>query len=143
MRLKLSLTAIFALLAISLLPAACTETTHGDDWEDILWELRYYGSPDNMQTVLENTDITIEFLSADNELKGSGGCNSYFGGYTTGTDNSLQISSMGYTEMACMSPGVMEQEQKYFELLYAAGKIEVIDNELHITCGDEKLVYEK
>jgi heat shock protein HslJ len=53
----------------------------------------------------------------------------------------LKISGLGATEMACLDAALMQQEQKYFSLLQTAGKIEVKNGELRITCDKEVLVY--
>jgi heat shock protein HslJ len=142
MRLKLSL-AIVALLAISLLSGACAQPTCGDgEWEDIVWKLKSYGTTDNLQPVLGNANITLQFNSSDKEINGSGGCNHYFGSYTINSRNcELKISGLGATEMACLDAALMQQEQKYFSLLQTAGKIEVKNGELRINCGNEVLVY--
>ena len=142
MRLKLSL-ALVVLLAISLLPGACAKPTCGDgEWEDILWKLKSYGPADNLQSVLGNINITLQFNSSDKEINGSGGCNHYFGSYTINSRNcELKIAGLGATEMACLDSTLMQQEQKYFGLLQTASKVEVKDEELHITCGTEVLLY--
>ncbi|MDO9334163.1 MAG: META domain-containing protein [Dehalococcoidales bacterium] len=142
MRLKLSL-ALVVLLAISLLPGACAKPTCGDgEWQDILWKLKSYGTAENLQPVLGNASITLQFNSSDKEISGSGGCNHYFGNYTINNSNcELKIPGLGATEMACLDSALMQQEQKYFGLLQTAGKIEVKDGELRITCDNEVLVY--
>ena len=142
MRLKLSLMLI-VLLAISLLPGACDKPTCGDgEWQNIAWKLKSYGTTDNLQPVLGNANITLQFNSNDEEVNGSGGCNHYFGSYTINSRNcELKISGLGATEMACLDAALMQQEQKYFSLLQTAGKIEVKNGELRINCGNEVLVY--
>ena len=141
MRLKLSLTPV-VLLAISLLLGACAKPTCGDgEWQDISWKLKSYGTTDNLQPVLGNANITLQFSSSDKEINGSGGCNHYFGSYTIKSNCELKISGLGATEMACLDSALMQQEQEYFDLLQNAGKIEAKDGELRITCGNEVLVY--
>ena len=141
MRLKLSLASL-VLLMLSLLPGACTGTTcNSGEWQDILWTLKSYGPADNLQNVLGNADITLQFDSSDKEVSGSGGCNHYFGSYTVKSNCELKISGLGATEMACLDSVLMQQEQRYFGLLQNADKIEVKDGELRITCGTELLVY--
>jgi heat shock protein HslJ len=141
MRLKLSL-ALITLLAISLLPGACAQPACGDsEWQDIPWKLKSYGPADNLQPVLGNANITLQFNSSDKEVSGSGGCNHYFGSYAVKSNCELQISGLGATEMACLDSGLMQQEQKYFGLLQNADKIEIKDGELRITSKDEVLVY--
>jgi heat shock protein HslJ len=134
---------LIVLLAISLLPGACDKPTCSDgEWQDILWKLKAYGPADNLQPVQGNAGITLQFNSSDKEISGSGGCNHYFGSYTINSRNcELKISGLGATEMACLDAALMQQEQKYFDLLQTAGKIEVKDGELRITCENEVLVY--
>jgi len=141
MRLKLSL-AVVVLLVLNLLLGACSKTTCDDgEWQDILWKLKSYGPADNLQPVLGNANITLQFDSSDKQVSGSGGCNHYFGSYTVKSNCELQISGLGATEMACLDSALMQQEQRYFGLLQNAGKIEIKDGVLHITCDDEVLVY--
>jgi heat shock protein HslJ len=141
MRFKLSLVLVM-LLALSLLLGACTKTTCDDgEWQDILWKLKSYGLADNLQPVLGNSNITLQFDSNDKEVSGSGGCNHYFGSYAVKSNCELQISGLGATEMACLDLALMQQEQRYFGLLQNAGKIEIKNGELRITSKDEVLVY--
>jgi heat shock protein HslJ len=130
------------LLALSLLLGDCTKTTCNEgEWQDILWKLKSYGPADNLQLVLGNANITLQFDSNNKEVSGSGGCNHYFGSYTVKSNCELQISGLGATEMACLDSALMQQEQRYFGLLQNADKIEIKDSELHIACNDEVLVY--
>ena len=141
MRFKLSL-ALVMLLALSLLLGACAKTTCNDgEWQDIIWNLKSYGPADNLQLVLGNANITLQFDSDNKQVSGSGGCNHYFGSYIVKSNCELQISGLGATEMACLDSALMQQEQRYFGLLQNAEKIEIKDSELHITCGIEILVY--
>lgn len=106
------------------------------DFEDMEWVLESYGEPSNTQLVIEGSEITATFDSATHGVNGSAGCNHYFGDYEA--DNSeLSISSVGSTEMACMEPeGVMEQEQQYLRLLILAESYETDDGQLRITCSN-------
>jgi heat shock protein HslJ len=141
MRLKLSLV-LLLLLAFSLLPGACTKTTCGDsEWQNISWKLKSYGLAGNLQPVLGNANITLQFNSSDKEINGSGGCNHYFGSYTIKSNCELKILGLGATEMACSDSALMIQEQKYFGLLQNADKIEIKGGELYITSNNEVLVY--
>ena len=129
-----------SILIISLLSGACSKCR--GEWQDILWKLTSYGPSDNLQTLVENTDITAQFDSEGKRVTGSSGCNSYFADY--GFDPSkceLEISAIGATKKACLEPDVMQQEQKYFELIQNAENIDVKDRELAITSGTEILIY--
>lgn len=142
MRLKLFLAMLLLLLLILLPGAACTKTTCGyGEWQDIPWKLKSYGAANDLQPVLANSNITLEFDSNNKEVSGSGGCNHYFGNYTVKSNCELQISELGATEMACLDSKLMQQEQKYFNLLQNVDKIEVQDGELRITSDNEIMVY--
>lgn len=106
------------------------------DFENIEWILESFGEPGNIQLVIEGSEITATFDSATHGVNGSAGCNYYSGDYEV--DNSeLSISSVGNTEMACIEPeGVMEQEQQYLQLLILAESYETGDGQLRITCSD-------
>lgn len=133
MNYRVRLSVIFlVLLAIGLV--ACKGGTVA--FEDKEWLLESYGEPGNLQAVLEETEITATFDSAKHEVRGSAGCNSYFGDYEV--DNSeLSIPVLANTEMACLEPeGVMDQEQQYLQALRLAESYEIEDGKLRITCSD-------
>ena len=65
--------------------------------------------------LIEGKAITLIF--SETTIEGSGGCNTYGGSYTV-SGESLNLSDVYWTEMACMEPtGIMAQEQTYFEAL--------------------------
>lgn len=105
------------------------------------WILESYGARDNLKSVLDGTEITVIFNSAEGQIKGSAGCNSYFGSYELSNDN-LSIFQISNTEMYCMEPeGVMEQEDQYLKLLRAAESYKVQDGKLQINCVAQILIY--
>lgn len=110
--------------------------------EDTIWVLESYGDPENLNAVLEDTEITINFISAEVKMEGSAGCNSYFGSYEV-EGNQLSIPGpIGATEMYCMEPeGIMEQEQEYLAILQDAESYEIEDDQLQIVSGDKVLVF--
>ena len=63
---------------------------------------------------LAASGITLEFT--DTEVSGSAGVNRYFGGYTSSTDGSLQIDTLGSTMMAG-DEAAMALEQEYLAAL--------------------------
>ena len=77
--------------------------------EDTTWVLESYGEQGNLQAVLEDTEITAVFDSAEGKVSGSAGCNNYFASYQI-NNNELSISAIGSTEMYC--EGLREQEQQ-------------------------------
>ena len=85
--------------------------------------------------------ITLRF--GDNSIEGSGGCNMY-GGSHTASEGSLNLSDLYWTEMACMEPkGIMEQELDYFETLNAVARYQADDDRLALynETGTEVLAF--
>lgn len=80
--------------------------------------------------LIEGRAITLRFEEAS--LKGSGGCNTYGGSYTASEDR-LSVSDVYATEMACMEPeGIMDQEQAYFQILNAVIRYKVNGDRLEL-----------
>ena len=111
----------------------------GASIEDTVWELESYGSEGNLQTVIQDTEITIEFKSAEGEIAGSGGCNSYFGGYEINKNELTIIPPIGSTMMACPEP-IMDQEQEYFKLLETTETFQTQNGKLTISCSDNRIL---
>lgn len=104
------------------------------------WSLDSYGEQNNLEQVLEGTEITATFDEGKGEISGSGGCNTYFASYKV-SGNSLSISNLAWTERACLSPdGVMEQEQKFLSLLADAESFRVDDTSLTISCSNGNIL---
>ncbi len=79
---------------------------------------------------IEGREITLSF--EETSVEGSGGCNTYGGSYTASED-SLSLRGVYWTEMACLEPkGVMEQEQAYFRALNAAARYRVDGDRLEL-----------
>lgn len=96
----------------------------------------------NGERPIAGTELTLEFHSG-NEIDGSAGCNSFGGTYAV-DGNSLTITELYHTEMACTEPdGVMEQEQTYVELLRQTAGYTVTDDELTLVndAGDTILTF--
>ena len=94
---------------------------------DLIWVLQNTDQP-----LLPDTTITIEF-SADGQVNGSAGCNSYFGSYSLDSD-SLITSPIGSTQMWC--EGIMEQESAFLQMLQTATGLTVTETELTIHTPD-------
>ena len=105
--------------------------------EDITWVLETYGDRGSLKTLIDDTEISAEFKSANSTVVGSGGCNSYFAGYEIDNDRLTVIPPIGATEMAC-SPPIMDQEQEYFELLETTETFLVHNDKLIISCSANK-----
>ncbi|MFC1952049.1 META domain-containing protein [Chloroflexota bacterium] len=130
---------------LALLSGACAKPDSAitaSDLEGTAWILESYGEPENLKDILTDTEITAEFISSEGTVKGSAGCNSYFGSYEVEGSQLSLPGPIAVTEMYCMEPeGVMEQEQQYLEILQAAESYSTEDRELQINCGDQVLVY--
>jgi heat shock protein HslJ len=104
-----------ALMALAVLLVGCSPSpTDSPSLEGTQWVLvTLEGEP-----LLTGTAPSAEF-SAD-QIRGSAGCNQYFGTYAvSGSD--ITISDVGRTEMYCMDPeGVMDQEQAFLAALASA-----------------------
>jgi heat shock protein HslJ len=112
----LVLTALMAACAAAAqdLPPAQGGTLQGTEW--VLVSL-------NGNALIEGKAVTLRF--GETSIEGSGGCNTYGGSYTASED-SLSLSGVYWTEMACVEPkGIMEQEQAYFQALNAAARYRV------------------
>ena len=109
---------------------------------DTSWLLESLGRPGDLHPALEGTEVTLSF-SGDAEAMGSAGCNGYGGSYTSDRDGALSFTDIFHTEMYCMQPGVMDQEQEFLDALAAAERYEVLDGKLRITGGGNLLVLVK
>ncbi|MHC4432677.1 MAG: META domain-containing protein [Planctomycetota bacterium] len=117
-------TLVGAILVLTVLLAACaTQSAPLLDTEWVLISL-------NGNALIEGKEITLNFGEAS--LEGAGGCNTYGGSYTASED-SLRLSGVYATEMACMEPkGIMDQEKAYLHALNAAARYRVDGNRLEI-----------
>jgi len=105
-----------------------------------MWMLESYGAPGNLREVLEDTEITDTFDSAEEKVTGSAGCNNYFGSYEINKNDLAIIPPIGSTMMACPEP-IMEQERGYLEVIEAAESYEIEDSKLRINCGEQVLIF--
>jgi heat shock protein HslJ len=92
-------------------------------------------------TPIEGTQITLNF--GEGSLEGSGGCNTYGGSYTA-TGDSLHLSDLYWTEMACLEPeGILDQELAYLNALNSVASYQVDAGrlELYDGAGTQILVF--
>ena len=109
--------------------------------EDTKWFLRSYGEQDNLETIIEGTEITATFNTSEGQAGGSAGCNIYGGRYQI-TGSTLSISEIYFTEMACLSPeGVMQQEQEFLSIFANAQSFQADDTTLTILCSGGQQLY--
>ena len=118
--------------------SACAALSGSDslDLSGTNWELVSYAG----QTPIAGRAMTIEFDR--NDIRGTTGCNSYFGSYRL-KDGQITIGDLGWTEMACMDPeGIMDQEQQVMRILSEAATISRDGSELRIrAAGGEILIF--
>ncbi|TFH36606.1 MAG: META domain-containing protein [Anaerolineales bacterium] len=75
------------------------------------WNLDTYQE----SSLMEGTSFTISFTAG--QVHGNAGCNSFFGSYTL-NGSQIAFSALGMTEMACLEPeGLMDQEQALLAFL--------------------------
>jgi heat shock protein HslJ len=92
---------------------------------------QYMNAGDGLSPVLRGTSITL-VINADGSLGGKA-CNSYGADYTA-TGSTITISNIISTEMFCIEPdGVMQQESDYFTALQAARSWRVEGNTLTLS----------
>jgi heat shock protein HslJ len=92
--------------------------------------------------LVEGTRITARFDGT--RVTGSAGCNQYSGSYiSVGTPEGgiFRITSpIITTRMACLGPGVMEQETSYLDALKKARSYMMSSNELRLRDADDKVI---
>lgn len=110
--------------------------------ENTTWVLKSYGEQNNLQNVLEDTEITAIFYKDKSKISGSAGCNRYFASFGL-NGNKLSISAPGSTKMYCSKPkGVMTQERQYLTALEAVESFRMRDGQLRMFySGDHVLTF--
>lgn len=139
---KRTITTLAALgsLLLVLVPGALAQADRAGDLAGTQWQLASYGTPGAETPVASGSVVTLSFESAD-RLGGNGGCNSFGGEYTV-QNNTLTISGVVSTLMACADSAVTQQEQVYLSALGAAYGFERLDNQLiiHYNSG-QRLIF--
>lgn len=83
--------------------------------------------------LVANTQLRLGFQAAQ-QLGASAGCNSMFGKYQL-DGNTLVVSQMGTTDMACNPPALMLQETWFSQLLSARPTLALDGDNLTLTAG--------
>jgi heat shock protein HslJ len=133
----LIVTGLLAVLAFS----GCGRTT--PPLAGTEWELEAYGQHDRLTSVVTGTRVTLNFAADSASVGGSAGCNIY-GGDVEVDGNKLTISNLFQTEMYCLNPpGVWEQEVAFLHLLGTVLSYSIDDGRLVIDCtGAQLLVFD-
>ncbi|MFN8483274.1 MAG: META domain-containing protein [Anaerolineae bacterium] len=86
--------------------------------------------------------VTMQF-DAEGRVAGSAGCNQYSASYTEDAGQ-LRVGQARSTRIACMQPGVMEQEAAFLKALSAAATVTRDGDRLQVTTADGvRLVFTK
>ncbi len=124
-------TLLAAVAAFALLVAGCASTPAGDNTtantsgegrgpgqETLLgtWQLTLYLGANGGTVQAVAGSVPLVTFGSDGSISGTLGCNRFAGNYTA-RDGQLSIGSIASTLMYCPDPaGVMDQEQRVFEL---------------------------
>lgn len=88
---------------------------------------------------IPDTKLTLTF-DRDGKFSGSAGCNHYFGSLTIGKGDTLQISELGNSAMACLSPqNLMEQEAQFLQALRSIAAYRMDGNSLEFRTADDQI----
>jgi heat shock protein HslJ len=103
----------------------------GDPLAGTQWQLISFGASEPELPQTDETAITLAF-SADGQVSGSTGCNSFGGRYQV-ADDTIIFSEVVSTLRACTDEAVMEREQRFLQALGAPVQFEVMGDQLVIT----------
>jgi len=110
---------------------ACGRTSN-DPLNHTTWELYSIGN----YAPIPDSITTIRFENG--KVSGLGGCNQYGGEYQV-HGNKLSLDKLYMTEMACISPeGIMEQEQRFLKALGDTSSFEIMNGQLQISMSDSE-----
>jgi heat shock protein HslJ len=122
-------------ILLSLAACGGADSTSNDPLDGTAWTLMAY----RKTSPIPGTVITAAF--EDGRVQGSAGCNSYSGAYQV-SGNTITVSAIAITEMACLEPeGVMEQETTFIQLLSDARTLKLTDGQLQTFAGHEALTF--
>jgi heat shock protein HslJ len=130
MKTRVTIIIAAAAMIMSLLNA-CGEINPRDTLNGTAWTLT---SIDNTPP-LKGTKLTAAF--AEGKFSGSSGCNSYSGSYEI-NDEKISTGPIAMTLMACVDPGIMEQEQSFLAYLGDLKTFVLSDGQLHFFRSDGK-----
>ena len=108
------------------------------------WRLVSLGPAGFPEPALFGARVSAEFPGPGGEIRGSGGCNAYFGTYEAG-GGAFEIAELAFTERWCEEPeGVGEQEARFYEILGAVTSASVAGVRLTLGApGDMVLIFRR
>lgn len=105
------------LATVLVSPITDTELRHGSAGLNSRWRLEAFGLIGNEAPALETTEVTVIFEVSEagmGTVSGSGGCNGFTGAVQVAPIGAIALNDLGFTDMACGGPGLMEQEDRFF-----------------------------
>ena len=128
-------------LTILLVACATAETDQPPAGGAVLLDSEWVLTSLSDSALIEGTQITLAL--GEKSLEGSAGCNTYGGSYTA-TEDSLRLSDLYWTEMGCLEPeGILDQEMAYLNALNTVSSYQVDADrlELYNEAGTQILVF--
>ncbi len=105
---------------------------------DTSWLLQSYGPAKAQQNVLPNKAISLEI--GETNVGGSGGCNGY-GGIVIVHGNTFRLKEIESTTVGCIDSNIMQQEERYFDILLRVTTFENTDTTLTLSAGEDRLEF--
>jgi heat shock protein HslJ len=102
--------------------------------EDGAWLLTGLAGDTGLEEPLAGSVVTLEV--SEGSVAGHGGCNTYRGRLTA-DDGAISFGPLMTTRMACLEDGVMDQEQRFLELLGRVDGFDQGEGALKLTAGGE------
>lgn len=131
---------LFSTVLLTLVPAALAQSGAVDPLSGTQWQLVSFGAAGAETPAVSGAPVTLAFDSSG-RVSGSAGCNRYGGSYTVEGDT-LAMSELFSTRMACADSAVMQQEQSYLATLGAAAQFEQQAQQLVIdTSQGQRLIF--
>jgi heat shock protein HslJ len=143
----LAVVSLLVIIGACLIVAGCTtnrlDTASDEDrLNGTTWSLESYMSLNGtLVSVIQESEVTAGFDGG--KVSGTAGCNVYGGEYRQDEMN-LTMSSLFLTKMHCTAPyGIMEQENRYINLLGSAIGYRIEDDRLILADagGSDVLIY--
>jgi heat shock protein HslJ len=130
-------------LVYERVPRISLEDLQGVEWTLLALVEKPPAASENEPVISVTEPLAGSLLTAwfdAGSVSGSAGCNSYFGAHLP--DNLPLVEDVAATEMYCQEPeGVMEQEQRFLEVLSGVTGYDVVGDELWLTSGDAALIF--
>lgn len=124
---------------LSLTMLSCTSTKKATTSQGTLfqkWDLLTLNGESINQG--SHKPVHIQFSDSANRVFGSGPCNRFFASFTRNS-NSLKLSGIGSTKMACLDENAGKLEQSFFNALESVDAYKVSDNTLELVSAGKTI----